>query len=157
MMPEMNSCVSEGLLCYCSQLFSVSSFGLLSYLVYYYLGKVLWEKMIICIALLNVVLGHNTFSSIIYTVNPIPVAHADYFTSNGPPSGTKLHQKQNQSSVVAWPLTCGWHLDTTHIHTEAHWLLLWQVLCQVLHVFFLAVYHEIAGTPRGPWVCRNVD
>ena len=115
------------------------------------------KKMIICIALLNVVLGHNTFSSIIYTVNPIPVAHADYFTSNRPPSGTKLHQKQNQSSVVAWPLTCGWHLDTTHIHTEAHWLLLWQVLCQVLHVFLLAVYHEIAGTPRGPWVCRNVD
>ena len=44
MMLEMNSCVSEGLLCCCSQLFSVSSFGLLSYLVYYYLGKVLWEK-----------------------------------------------------------------------------------------------------------------
>ena len=167
----MNSCVSEGLLCYCSQLFYVSSFGLLSYLVYYYLGKVLWEKN----GYLHCIIKCCTWAQYLF------IHHLHYESNTNCPcwlfhfkQATYWHKAPSEteskmampclavaevtwSSVVAWPLTCGWHLDTTHIHTEAHWLLLWQVLCQVLHVFFLSVYHEIAGAPSGPWVCRNVD
>jgi hypothetical protein len=24
------------------------------------------------------------------------------------------------TNMVAWPLTCGWHLDSTHTHTHTH-------------------------------------
>ena len=56
------------------------------------------------------------------------------FTSNRLPTSTKPAPSQTESkmampclviaevtwtNMVAWPLTCGWHLDSTQTHTEA--------------------------------------